>query len=128
LKIINLALFVIMLALAPMAFAGDIKPYDQAEFNRLTAEGKPVLLDVHASWCPTCRQQKPIIDQLMGDAAYKNVTTMVIDFDTEKPLLKTYNVRTQSTLIAFKGTKEVGRSVGDTTKSGIEGLIKKAVD
>ena len=124
---IKIALVAILMALAPAAFAGDIKPYDQAELNRLTAEGKPVLLDIHASWCPTCKQQKPIVDELMGQAAYKDVTTFLIDFDTAKALLKTYNVRTQSTLIAFKGSKEVGRSVGDTTRSGIEELIKKAL-
>jgi hypothetical protein len=32
----------------------------------------------------------------------------------------------QSTLVAFRGDKEVGRSVGDTTASGIEQLVKKA--
>jgi len=33
----------------------------------------------------------------------------------------------QSTLVAFKGANEVGRSVGDTTPAGLEGLIKKTV-
>lgn len=31
----------------------------------------------------------------------------------------------QSTLVGFKGTQEVARSVGDTTEAGIEGLIQK---
>jgi thioredoxin 1 len=34
----------------------------------------------------------------------------------------------QSTLVAFKGDKEVGRSVGDTTPDGLEGLIKKTLN
>lgn len=127
-KIDSFALFLIALVLTPMAFAGEIKPYSQTEFNRLVAEGKPVLLDIHADWCPTCRQQDPIVHQLMGEAAYKDVTTLTITFDTEKASLKTYNVRTQSTLIVFKGGKEVGRSVGDTSKNGIEGLLKKAAN
>ena len=111
-----------------LATAGDIKPFNQAEFDKLTHEGKAVVLDVSAPWCPTCRAQKPIIDGLMKQPAYKNVTLMAIDFDSAKPTLKTLKVTSQSTLIAFKGDKEVARSVGDTTPDGIEGLIKKTVN
>lgn len=111
-----------------LAVAGDIKPYSQAQFDTLAAAGKPVLLAVHAGWCPTCKAQKPIVDALMGQAAYKNVTTLVIDFDGDKALLKHYKVAMQSTLIAFKGSQEVGRSMGDTTPAGIESLVNKTVN
>ena len=37
-----------------------IKPYSQAEFNKLAAEGKPILLDFRADWCPTCGAQEPV--------------------------------------------------------------------
>ncbi len=111
-----------------LAMAGEIKPYSQQEFDQLTAEGKPVLLDISATWCPTCKQQKPIIESLMKQPAYKDVTTLMIDFDANKPTLKKFKVTSQSTLVAFKGAKEVGRSVGDTNPDGIEGLIKKAVN
>lgn len=114
--------------LASLAMAGEIKPFDQASFDKLAAEGKPVVLDVSASWCPTCKQQKPIVDGLMKQPAYKDVTTLVIDYDTNKPLLKKLKVTMQSTLLAFKGSQEVARSVGDTSPEGIEGLIKKTVN
>ena len=115
-------------SLASMAMAGDIKPFNQGEFDQLTKAGKPVLLDISATWCPTCKAQKPIIDGLMKQAAYKDVTLMTIDFDSAKPTLKTFKVTMQSTLVAFKGEKEVGRTVGDTTPAGIEGLVKKTVN
>lgn len=113
--------------LASLAMAGDVKPFDQASFDTLSVEGRPVLLDVSASWCPTCKQQKPIVDGLMNQPAYKDVTTLVIDFDGNKALLTKYKVTMQSTLIAFKGAQEVGRSVGDTSPERIEALIKKTV-
>ena len=115
-------------SLASLAVAGEIKPFNQLEFDHLTKDGKPVVLEISAPWCPTCKQQKPIIESLMKQPAYKDVTLMTIDFDSAKPTLKTFKVSMQSTFVAFKGEKEVGRSVGDTTPAGIEGLVKKTVN
>ena len=115
-------------SLMSIAMAGEIKPFSQKDFDALTAAGKPVVLDISATWCPTCAAQKPIIDGLMKQPAYKDVTLMTIDFDTAKPTLKAFKVTMQSTLVAFKGANEVGRSVGDTTPAGLEGLIKKTVN
>ena len=115
-------------SLASFAMAGDIKPFSQQEFDHLTKEGKPVVLEVSAPWCPTCKQQKPIIESLMKQPAYKDVTLMTVDFDSAKPTLKNFKVNMQSTLVAFKGEKEVGRSVGDTSPAGLEGLVKKTVN
>ncbi|WP_342616726.1 thioredoxin family protein [Rhodoferax sp. GW822-FHT02A01] len=113
--------------IASIAIAGEIKPYTQPDFDRLAQEGKPVVVDVSATWCPTCKAQKPIIDGLMKQPAYKDVTLLTVDFDSEKPTLKKFKVSMQSTLVAFKGGKEVARSAGDTTPEGLEGLIKKTV-
>jgi len=125
---LKIALAAFLAAFLSMANAGEIKPYSQAQFDMLTASGKPVVLAVHADWCPTCKAQKPILDALMSRAAFKDVTTLTIDFDTDTALLTRYKVARQSTLIAFKGTREVGRTVGDTTPSGIEDLLKKTVN
>ena len=110
-------------ALMSLAMAGEIKPFNQKDFDALTASGKPVVLDISATWCPTCKAQKPIVDSLMKQPAYKDVTLMTIDFDANKPTLKKFKVTMQSTLVAFQGAKEVGRSVGDTSPHGLDGLI-----
>lgn len=121
-----------MLTLLSLCFsftlAGEIKPYNQAQFDALNAAGKPVLISVHADWCPTCRAQKPIIEELMKQPAYNNVTTLVVNFDGDQALLKKFHVNKQSTLIAYKAAREVDRSIGDTTRAGIEALIKKTVN
>ena len=127
-KIANTILAIALSSLASLAMAGDIKPFSQQEFNQLTKAGKPVVLDINAPWCPTCKEQKPIIDGLMKQPAYKDVTLMTIDFDSAKPTLKKFKVTMQSTLVAFKGEKEVGRSIGDTTPEGLESLVKKTVN
>ena len=127
-KLTQTAALFALSSLLTMAMAGDIKPFSQQEFDQLTHEGKPVVLDISASWCPTCKAQKPIIEGLMKQPAYKDVTLLAIDFDSAKPVLKKFKVSMQSTLVGFKGEKEVGRSVGDITPEGLEGLIKKTVN
>lgn len=113
---------------ASLAVAGEIKPYTPQTFEQLTQAGKPVVVDVSATWCPTCKAQKPIVDGLMKQPAYQDVTVLAVDFDTNRAALKKFKVNMQSTLIAFKGKSEVGRSVGDTTPSGIETLFKKTLN
>lgn len=113
--------------LGSLAMAGEIKPFSQPEFDTLTRSGKPVVLDITAPWCPTCKEQKPIVERLMKLPAYKDVTLMTIDFDSQKATLRKFKVTMQSTLVAFKGDREVGRSVGDTTPAGLEGLVRKTV-
>ena len=114
-------------ALMTAAQAGEIRPFNQNDFDTLTHNGKAVVLDVSAPWCPTCKAQKPIVDGLMKQSAYKDVTLMTLDFDSAKATLRQFNVNMQSTLVAFKGDKEVGRSVGDTTSQGLEALFKKTL-
>jgi len=111
-----------------LAMAGDIKPFNQQEFDQLTHAGKSVVLDISAPWCPTCKEQKPLIEGLMKQSAYRDVTLLTIDFDSAKPTLKLFKVTMQSTLVAFKGAQEVARSVGDTTPAGLEALVKKTLN
>ncbi len=111
-KLAKAILTIALTSLASIAMAGDIKPFSQQEFDQLTKAGKPVVLEISAPWCSTCKAQKPIIAGLMKQPAYKDVTLLTIDFDSAKPTLKQFKVAVQSTLVAFKGEKEVGRSVG----------------
>jgi len=127
-KFAKTTLLLALSSLMSLAMAGEIKPFNQKDFDTMTASGKAVVLDISATWCPTCKAQKPIIDGLMKRPAYKDVTLMTIDFDANKPALKKFKVGMQSTLVAFKGAKEVGRSVGDTNPEGIEGLFKKTLN
>src|ERR1051325_11652144 len=101
-------------SLGSFAVAMDKKPFDQSAFEAAQAAGKPILVEVTAPWCPVCKAQAPILSRLKGEAKYKDLVGFNIDFDTQKVLLKKFNVQKQSTLIVFKGKQEAGRSTGDT--------------
>ena len=52
-------------ALAAPAFAAETKTFDPESFAAAQQAGKPILVAIHASWCPTCKAQKPILSELM---------------------------------------------------------------
>lgn len=126
-KLFKIAALLVLSIFAHAALAGEIKPYSQTEVNKLAAEGKPILLNIRADWCPTCAAQAPVLRELMAQGKYKDMTMFTIDFDKDTALLKIYNVSVQSTLIVLTGKQEVGRSVGDTSREGIEHLLNNVV-
>ena len=117
---------IILVGVAPAA-AVEQQPFSPEALAAANEAGKPVLVDVFAAWCPTCRAQSPILATLTKEPKYKELVVFKADFDKDKGDLKSLNVRSQSTLIVFKDGKEVGRSVGSTSPVAIEGLLDKTL-
>ena len=126
-SILVLATLATSAVLLSPALAASPKPFDAQAFAEARKAGLPILVAVHASWCPTCKAQKPILGQLTDDPKFKSLAFFVVDFDSQKDLVKQFGVRMQSTLIAFKGDKEADRSVGDTNRATIAALLDKAL-
>lgn len=118
--------------LAPFALmhhvhAATVTPFTETAFKAAQAAGKPILVAIHASWCPICAKQKPIMSELEGEPAFQSLVVLMVDFDTQKDVVQAMGATKQSTLIAFHGTKETGRSVGVTDPAAIKGLFDKAM-
>jgi thiol-disulfide isomerase/thioredoxin len=103
--------------------AGEIAPWDAARFAALQAEGRPILIHVTAPWCPTCRAQHPVVSDLAGASENADLVVFDVDFDSQKDVLRQFNVRQQSTLIAFRGADEQARAVGITDPKAIAALV-----
>lgn len=115
-------LIVAVVAMPSLAKAGQ--PFDAKAFQASQAAGKSILVDVTAPWCPTCRQQKPIVQQI--EKEHPDLVVYDVDFDSAKDVLKQFRVQYQSTLIVFKGSKEVARSTGETDPAPLRALVAKA--
>jgi thioredoxin len=116
---------VLMSAVAFGAHAAEKVNYDAKSFAAAQAAGKPILVEIHATWCPTCKAQAPILSDLEKQDKFRNLTVFHVDFDSQKDAVKAFGARMQSTLITFKGSLETGRSVGDTNPSSIAALLDK---
>lgn len=109
------------------ARAVEIVPFEAEAFAAAQRAGSPIIVAVAAPWCPICKAQKPILARLAAEPRFRDLRVFTVDFDTQKDLLRRFDARMQSTLIAFKGAAETGRSVGETQAEWIEGLVEKTL-
>jgi thiol-disulfide isomerase/thioredoxin len=111
-----------VVALPSLVNAGQ--PFDAKAFQASQAAGKSILVDVSAPWCPTCKQQKPIVQEI--EKEHPDLVVYDVDFDSAKDVLKQFRVQYQSTLIVFRGSREVARSTGETDPAPLRALVAKA--
>ena len=107
------------------ALAADAAPYTTERFLAAQAAGGPIIVEIHASWCPVCAKQKPVLSGLR-DTEFKDLAAFAIDFDTQKELVKLFGANAQSTLIVYRGSIEKGRSVGVSDPAALKALVQKA--
>ena len=70
----------------------------------------PVLVEMYTTWCPPCKQQAPIVDELAEDAggAYRVVE---VDLEQHESLADRYEIEAVPTLLIFSGGRETKRFV-----------------
>jgi len=54
------------------------QPFDSAGFDALQKAGKPILVLVHADWCPTCRAQAPVISDLLKEPRFSRIAALSV--------------------------------------------------
>jgi thiol-disulfide isomerase/thioredoxin len=122
LRSIAFAAFAAATFITAPATAQPVKPFSTAALKAARAAGQPVLVDAFAPWCPTCRAQAPTIEAIAASPAYAKLVIFRLDYDNQIAEKAALGIGKQSTLIAFKGNAEVGRSVGVTDPAAIKGL------
>ena len=96
--------------------------FSRSAFERAQKADKPILVDISAPWCPTCRAQKEVLKVLLPN--HKNLVVFNVDFDPRKDVVRAFKASMQSTFIAYKGKAEVGRLVGVSDKRSIQRLLE----
>ncbi len=105
------------------ALAAETRDFDEATFAAAQAQGRPILVDVKAWWCPVCASQSRTIKAITAAPDYKDLLILHINYDKQKPAMRKFAVTKQATLIGFNGTRQTGRLDGVTDKVQIGALL-----
>ncbi|MFO7676179.1 MAG: thioredoxin domain-containing protein [bacterium] len=103
----------------PPAPAGSPAPAGEAQPMHKPVEPAvlPKLYDFWATWCPPCREQSPIIEELKAEYAGK-VDVIAVNVDEQSEMAKQYEIKVIPTLVFVDAAgKEVERRTGLTPKS-----------
>lgn len=69
----------------------------------------------------------PLLESLLKEKPFRDVAAYQVDFDGGREFKGTHRVRSQTTLIVFKGGKERGRSIADLDIDSIRKLLAKGL-
>ena len=64
------------------------------------------------------------MQELLPRPEFKRIKTLRIDFDQQRELVSSFGVQYQSTLIAFKNGREVGRMTAEMSPARIAELLR----
>lgn len=103
--------------------ASAMDAYSKAAFDQMIASGQPVLVHVHATWCPVCKAQEPTLSSLATDPETRAAKQVRVDFDKDKDFLAAHKVGSQSVILVFKGGKETARIAGQSRMDAVKPVV-----
>lgn len=107
----------------PVTPAENVPPEKVAEKSEKPAE-LPKLWDFFATWCPPCKKQAPIVEEIARE--FEGVVEVrSIDTDKEQELARKFGIQAIPTLVFLDPAgKELSRNVGLMSKDSIIARFK----
>ena len=111
----------------PRARAAKGRAFETAAFRAAQESGQTFVLEVTAKWCGPCRRQKQVVEKLLDNPVFGNLTIFNADYDADRSELAGLNAHQLTTLIVYRGKTEVLRSSGETRPEMVEAILRKAL-
>jgi thioredoxin 1 len=121
------------LSIAFMGLIGTISSNAQnSTINKPEEIKGSTIVQIHADWCSTCKNQDAVFKKIMSNPAnkekYKSIKFYSINFDTQTKALKNFSARNQSTIISYnnKGVETL-RTIGESSEEQLISSLDKAL-
>jgi thioredoxin 1 len=122
-----LASAILAIFISPAARAAGLRPFDSLRFEEARKSGKPVVVQVTATWCGPCQRLRKVVGGLLERPEFKDILIFDADFDANKDALVKLNARTVTTLVIYREGTEILRSSGETRPDAVEAVLTKAL-
>jgi thioredoxin 1 len=123
-KFLTLAATSLALGFGTLAIAADsVATYNMKSFDTAQTENQHIVVEVFKKGCPTCAAQQPGLNE--AKAKFPGAKFVTVDFLGDQDAVKRFAAVKQSTIIVYKGNKEVARLVGETNNAAIVEAIGK---
>ena len=121
----KILVILILLIQFPSNAADKYTNFSLESLEKAKATGKTVVVNSYEPWCWSCRKQ----DKVLIDAKdeFKDVVFLTYQQGKHKDIAEALNVSVRTTIVVFKGEKEVARIIGQTGKPEIYSAIKKGI-
>ena len=120
-------LVIIFLLISTNAFSTEdhTSNFTIEKFEEAKKNGETVVVTAWNKYCGTCKRQKVVLDQAEKD--FKDVLFLYYNHAKMKDVAKYLKIDYRSTILVYKGNKEVSRTIGELDKSVIYSNIEKGV-
>ena len=119
----NFFIFIFVFVFSANAM-GKETTFNKALFDKAQSEGKVVIVSSWIKYCSSCASQMKVLNKAKNE--FDNIQYFTFDV-TNKEIASLLDVQYQTTLLIFKNSKEVYRSIGETTKDLIYEAIKSSI-
>lgn len=93
--------------------------FDAAAFARYQASGDPLLVEIYASWCPTCKAQHEAFEQIEESGRRPAIRAIRVDFDRDADFRKSLGINYTGALLIFQGEQRITEGDGLVTPDSI---------
>ena len=105
--------------------------FNKELFDKAQADDKIVIVSSWIKYCSSCASQMKVLNKAkkegkLSDIEFTNIEYFTFDV-TNKEIADLFEIQYQTTLLIFKGGKEVYRSIGETTEDLIYEAIKASI-
>ena len=105
--------------------------FNKELFDKAQSQGKIVVVSSWIKYCTSCASQMKVLNTAkkngkLSDIKFDNIEYFAFDV-TDKKISNFFNVQYQTTLLIFKGNKEVYRSIGETSENLIYEALKASI-
>lgn len=101
------------------------QPFTEDVFRQAQADNQLVLIDVYATWCPTCRRQHRVLNDYFAKYPDSSIMVLEVDFDEQKDWVTYFKAPRQSTLALYRGDEQLWFSVAQTRERTIVAELQK---